>query len=503
MPFAEGTADRRRPAVPPGPYLVAGLGLAGNSAIAALLRHACPGEVSVWDGFARPQETQRAADLAAQGVTVRHGDAGVDLLAAEPPPRTLIKSPGLRPDAPIVAEALRRGLTVIDEAELGWRLDARPLVAVTGTNGKSTTTSVLAAILRGAGHDPVVGGNTTFGVPYSSTATQPGDTVVAELSSFQLEGCPTLLPAAAVLTNVTHDHHYRHGSEAAYEACKRRLFIRDGRVVPVAAVGIDQPFGRRLADDLRAQGSTIVTFGRHPDAERRVLSAAPTLGGGPVQIREGVGVRTLQTHLTGIHNALNLAGCLALADGLGIAPETAARAIASVAPLPGRFEPVPGPGGFDVVIDFAHNPDGVAQAIRTARAILAERGHGRLLTVVSTLSMVGRQQAFDVGRAAAERSDRVVLTTQRWTLDDPADRLPDGFEDGARSITGASVDVTYDRGEAIARALELAEPGDVALILDRGDRGGTLYGGDDQPRTFDDREQVRRLMAGGNTCASS
>lgn len=503
MPFAEGTADRRRPAVPPGPYLVAGLGLAGGSAVDALTQRTSPDEVRVWDGFARAQEQRRSAELAVRGITVHHGDEGLERLFDAPSPRTLIKSPGLRPDAPVVVEAVQRGLTVIDEAELGWRLDARPLIAVTGTNGKSTTVSVLAEILRTAGRDPVVAGNTTFGIPYSTTTTRRGDSVLAELSSFQLEGCPTLLPTAAVLTNLTHDHHYRHGTGAAYEACKRRLFVRDDRAVAVAAIGIDQPFGRRLAGELRARGSTVVTFGIHPDADRRVLSAAASLDGGSVRVREGAGIRTLRTRLTGAHNALNLAGCLALADGLGLDVETAAQALGSVSPLPGRFERVPGPSGFDVVIDFAHNPDGVAQALGAGRAMLAARGGGRLLTVVSTLSMVDRQQAFDVGRVAASESDRVVLTTQRWTLEDPADRLPDGFEEGARSIPDAVVDVAYDRGEAIARALRLAKPGDAVLILDRGDRGGALYGGDDQPRAFDDRAYVRELLVPGETCASS
>jgi UDP-N-acetylmuramoylalanine--D-glutamate ligase len=190
-----------------------------------------------------------------------HGGDGLALLDAAPMPRTIVKSPGLPFDTPLIDAAVRRGLPVLDESELGWLLDPRPLVAVTGTNGKSTTTSLVAAILQAAGHTPVTAGNTRFGVPYSETGLHGGDTVVAELSSFQLEGCSALQPDAALLTNLTFDHLYRHGTEAAYAACKRRLFGDSEGGVPVAAVGTDQTAGRELAHELRERGATVITFG--------------------------------------------------------------------------------------------------------------------------------------------------------------------------------------------------------------------------------------------------
>ncbi len=500
MPLAGRGPDR--PEVPDGPYVVAGLGRAGTAAALALASRYGAASVRVWDGLDRPPERERAALLAREGVETRHDPGGVGLLDVTPAPRTLVKSPGLTADTPIVAEARRRGLVVLDEAELGWRLDARPLVAVTGTNGKSTTTSLVCAVLDAAGRAPIPAGNTTFGVPCSAAPEQAGDVVVAELSSFQLEACPTLRPDAAVLTNLTHDHLYRHGSLAEYAHCKRRLLIGDDHAVPVAAVGVDQPFGRELVRTLRARGTTVVGFGRDPAADRRVLSVEPRLGGGAVRISEGAGARTLDLRLTGAHNALNAAAALALADALGIPAATAAAAIADCPPLPGRFEHQRGPDGLDVVVDFAHNPDGVEQALAAGAAIVAARGAGALRVVLSTLALVGSEQARAVGRAAAARADQLVLTTQRWTLDDAADRLPDGLLAGAREAPRGAVEVELDRGVAIERAIRSSRPGDLVLVLDRGDRGGALYDPAGHPRTFDDRAEVRRLLT-PPPCASS
>ncbi|MFA4929700.1 MAG: Mur ligase family protein [Patulibacter sp.] len=475
--------------------MVAGLGRAGTAAAQALAAQHGGDAVRVWDGLDRPFERERAGELARLGIETLHDADGIAVLDAVPSPRTLVKSPGLSAKTPIVADARRRGLAVIDEAELGWLLDERPLVAVTGTNGKSTTTSLVSAVLATAGRAPVAAGNTMFGVPYSATPEQAGDVIVAELSSFQLEACPSLRPDAAVLTNLTPDHLYRHGSFAEYARCKRRLLIGDDHVVPVAAVGVDQPFGRELVAALRDRGATVVSFGRHPTADRRVLSVEPVLGGGTVRISEGSGARTLELRLTGAHNALNAAGALALADALAIPSETATTALADCQPLPGRFESQRSADGFDVIIDFAHNPDGVEQALSAAAAITAARGSGALRVVLSTLALVGRAQAHAVGRAGAAHADQLVLTTQRWTLDDAADRLPDGLLEGAREAPRGTVDVELDRAAAIERAVRAARPGDLVLILDRGDRGGTLFDPAGHARPFDDRTEVRALLA--------
>jgi UDP-N-acetylmuramoylalanine-D-glutamate ligase len=469
------------------------------AAVGALTRDGGPGAVHAWDSRNGARQRETAAALGREGVKATHGDDGVALLDGPPAPQSVVKSPGLPPTTPILDAAARRGLAVIDEAELGWRLDSRPLLAVTGTNGKSTTVSLVAAILKADGRSPVSAGNTTFGVPYSTAADHPGDVIVGELSSFQLEGCPALLPDAAVLTNLTHDHLYRHRTVEEYEHCKRRLFIRGGAAVPAAAIGIDQECGRRLARDLRELGSTVVTFGIQPEAQRRVIAVAPKLGGGEVQIAEGTGTRTIRSRLTGTHNALNVAAALALADALGIAPATASTAIEATDALPGRYERLRSAAGYDVIVDYAHNPDGVGQSLDTAREIVTARGRGALRVVLSTLSIVGREQAHAVGRAGGGRADHLILTTHRWTLDDPPDRLPDGFLEGAQETCRDTAEVQTDRARAIERALRAARPGDLVVILDRGERDSIVYDNEDRGRRFDDREEVRALLASLDT----
>lgn len=484
---------RTRPPLPPGPYLVAGIGRAGMAAARALC--ALPGaHVLAWDGLDGPAQDAAISTLRDELGVRTHRGTGIDLFEMPDPPRTIVKSPGLAYDTPLLVSALRRGLVVIDESELGWRLDARPTIAVTGTNGKSTTTSLLAAVLAADGRRPVCAGNTRFGTPLCATSDEPGDILVAELSSFQLEGCSRLCPDAAVLTNLTLDHLYRHGSRAAYFACKRRAFISgDGEHVAAAAIGVDQLEGRMLAAELRDRGSKVVTFGQAPDAERRVVDVEAVLSGARIVITEDEGTRVLSTRLAGWHNALNIAAALALSDTLGLDRGRAADAIERTAALPGRYELVAGGCGFDVIVDFAHNPDGVERALEAARDVLRTRGAGELRVVVSTLSFVDAEQARATGAAAAAGADHVVLTTQRFRLDDPADAIPPGLQLGA--VGAGTLVIEPDRRRAIAHALRGARPCDIVLILDRGESTGLVFDPDDVPRPLDDRAEVRKLLA--------
>jgi len=208
------------------------------------------------------------------------------------------------------------------------------------------------------------------------------------------------------------------------------------------------------------------------------------------------GEHTLRTRLVLAHNALNLGGALVLAVALGVDVDGAARAVGAAAPLPGRFEWVKTDLGVDIVVDFAHNPDGVAQVLDAGRELLTQRrSGGRLIAVVSAIGLFGEAHARAIGAAARLRADHLVLTTQRWVPVEPANRLVPGLQEGAESVTGATLAIEPDRRSAIAAALDFAEPGDLLLILDRGNRNGELYGSDDVPASFDDRQVARELAA--------
>ena len=218
-----------RPPLPPGPYLVVGLARSGAAAARMLREH---GEVMGCDYGAPPG----AEGL--EGVDVRLRSDGLDLL---PRARTLVKSPGVPQQAPVVVAAREQGIEVVGELELAWRLLPNEFIAVTGTNGKTTTVELLGAIHRQAGVPVEVAGN--VGTPLSSLAgrVDPDATVVCEASSFQLEDSSAFSPECAVLLNVTEDHLDRHGSFEAYLAAKLRLFENqdedDVAVLPASFAG--------------------------------------------------------------------------------------------------------------------------------------------------------------------------------------------------------------------------------------------------------------------------
>jgi len=203
---------KSRPPLPPGPYLVVGLARSGAAAARMLREH---GEVMGCDSG------EPAGAAAIEDVEVRLGSDGLELLERA---RTVVKSPGVPQEAPVIRAAREHGLEVVGELELAWRLLPNEFVAVTGTNGKTTTVELLGAIHREAGAPAVVAGN--VGTPLASLVgeIEAAATVVCEASSFQLEDASEFAPECAVLLNVTEDHLDRHGTLEAYLAAKLRVF---------------------------------------------------------------------------------------------------------------------------------------------------------------------------------------------------------------------------------------------------------------------------------------
>jgi UDP-N-acetylmuramoyl-L-alanyl-D-glutamate--2,6-diaminopimelate ligase len=461
-----------------------------------LLRVAESAAVSAWDGRRAADTLEAKERLEAAGARVTLGGDGAALLDARTPPRCIVKSPGITFQAPLIARALERGLVVIDEAELGWRLDGRPLVAVTGTNGKSTTAALAMAVLSAQGESPALAGNTYFGPALSALDDGAGDVVVVELSSFQLEGCPALLPDVAVFTNLTHEHLDRHRDRRDYGACKRRAFVRGGQCARAAVVNVDDSFGRGLADEVEARGGRVVRYGFGAHADHRVVACDWTLETGVVSIEtRSCGLRRLRTRLPGTHNALNIAAAVGLGDVLGADRDRTARAIEGAASVPGRFEPIRESQPFDVIVDYAHNPDGIRSSLETARGVIADRPGARVHAVVSAVAQITDvPQRLAMGRAARELSDHLILTTERWSLEESSTVPPEGLAEGAREGPGGQCEVVGDRRAALELALQSAAPGDVVMILGRGARADRIFDASDRPHQFDDRVEARALL---------
>ena len=490
------------PPLPEGPYLVAGLARAGRAAVRAL-RDVGQTPVAAWDGL-NSRETRRAQRTLTEGegIVVRLGDyPDVGALLRRVGAGCVVKSPGIRLDHGLVLAALHRRVAVIDELELGWRLARAPIVAVTGTNGKSTVSALIHAVLTRAAVRSALVGNTLYGPPLSAA---PGDAeaLVCETSSYQLEACPTFAPAVGVFTNLSADHLHRHGSMAAYAGCKRRLFHRAGHTVPLAVVNVDDAFGRRLASEVEARGGCSVRYGRHPSADYRVVSSRWTIARNRVEIATRRGLVELAVRLPGAHNASNVAAAMALAGALGVPEERARAAVECAHAPPGRFEVVSTGGAFDAVVDYAHNPDGFLQALRTARRVLDDRGAGRLRVVAGIVGGHDPAEQRRAGRILRAHADELVLTSSNLRGERPLPLVQDMLR-GARTVAGAGVRVILERRAAIAATLAVARAGDIVLVLGRGalsrqmvDRSGVWH-------DFDDRAVVRawhaEQLAAGDT----
>ena len=266
-----------RPPLPEGPYLVVGLARSGTAAALMLREH---GEVIAVDS-ARP--------AVPEGVEAHLEGDGLALLDRA---RTVVKSPGVPKEAPVIEAARERGLEVVGELELAWRLLPNDFIAVTGTNGKTTTVELLGAMHLAAGVPVAVAGN--VGTPLSSLVgtIDSEAVVVCEASSFQLEDTVAFAPECAVLLNLEPDHLDRHGTFEAYREAKLRVFANQGP----DDIAIRPPFpplpvpeteirlrGRHNLENAAAASAAALARGLDPDA---VAEALRTFAGVPHRLEE-------------------------------------------------------------------------------------------------------------------------------------------------------------------------------------------------------------------------
>jgi UDP-N-acetylmuramoylalanine--D-glutamate ligase len=305
-----------RPRLPDGPYLVVGLARSGLAAARMLAAH---GEVIGTDSGAPELERDIEAYV---------GGDGVELLERV---ACVVKSPGVPNEAPVIVAARERGLPVLGELELAWRLLPNRFVAVTGTNGKTTTTELLGAIWREAGLPVALAGN--VGTPLAALVGEVGEdtTIVCEVSSFQAEDSEAFAPDTALLLNVTEDHLDRHGTMEAYREAKLRVFANQmPEQVAVVPPGVEVPGrGRR------------VEFGELP---------LP-----PEEIR-----------LRGAHNVENAMAAAAAAIASGVPEEAVAAALRTFPGVPHRLEEVGSVNGVLYVNDS--KATNVSSAVRGIEA---------------------------------------------------------------------------------------------------------------------------------------
>lgn len=283
----------------------------------------------------------------------RPGDlAGVEWIAGDDGPRLLdgidlvVPSPGIPADAPVLAAAVARGVPVLSEIEVAARRIAAPIVAITGTNGKSTTTSLVGAMLECDGRRTFTGGN--LGTPLVDAADGTWDAVVAEISSFQLEWVERFRPRVALLLNVTDDHLDRYRDFDHYARTKARIFARQGPG-DVAILNRDDPAVLRFTPEIAAE---VRTFGTVPPAGSRGVAAS--IEGDAIVVDEPAGRLVFplaRTRLAGRHNRENLMAAILAARALDVAPGVVQRTIDSFEGLRHRLEAVAEIAGVSFVDD--------------------------------------------------------------------------------------------------------------------------------------------------------
>jgi UDP-N-acetylmuramoylalanine--D-glutamate ligase len=336
--------------------LVVGLARSGAAAAKLLLAHGCQ---------VRGVDRRRADEIL--GSVQELEGLGVELRFGSMDPRELddrnlvVVSPGVPLTLPLFTEAERRGIPIVAEVELGFAVARAPIVAVTGTNGKSTTVELLGAIGRAAGRKTEVLGNIGTALSERAESVPEDGLLVVEISSFQLESCTRFHPKVGVLLNVTPDHLDRHGSLERYAGLKSRLFqFQDESEFRV------QPLGdARIELLLRPMKSKPLWFG----------FADPTgdgvwLDGGSMRYRfagkTGTLIRRDEAPLPGPHNTENMGAAAAAALAVGIPERPIAKALREFRGLPHRLAPVAEIDGVRYVNDSkATNVDALRRALES------------------------------------------------------------------------------------------------------------------------------------------
>jgi len=396
----------------------------------------------------------------------------------------------------VVVPSVRRALGPVSAALWGSPSRAMRVVGVTGTNGKTTTCALLAGIFDAQGWRAGVigtlsGERTTPEAPALQRRLAEmrdcGKAAVAmEVSSHSLdqhrvEGTHF---AGGVFTNLSQDHLDYHGTMEAYFASKAQLFT--SCAVSLAVVNRADPWGARLVEMLSGAQVPLVTFAPSDATEVELgrRSSSFSWHGGRLELQ-----------MTGRFNLSNAVAAATAARELGASREAISSGLASVPPVRGRFEEVDEGQPFTVLVDFAHTPAALGEALGAARELANKPGPGynpgRVIVVFGAGGDRDRAKRPVMGRVASDLADVMVITSDNPRSEKPLSII----EEVSSGAHGAAPLVHPDRAEAISTALAEAEPGDVVLIAGKGHETGQDFG--DHVEQFDDvvvaREALRRL----------
>jgi UDP-N-acetylmuramyl-tripeptide synthetase len=408
--------------------------------------------------------------------------------------------PGVR----VRVRGATRALATIAANRWGRPADHLTMVAVTGTNGKTTTTFLVEALVRAAGGEPGVIGTVTyrFGtITYQAPFTTPTPLVLhATLAEMRAAGVTHVAMEAsshalelgrldgvryrvAAFTNLTQDHLDFHGTMQAYAESKAKLFREQLTDDGVGVINMDNEWGAFMLQEVRGRALAVATSGV---PEILLMRAKQTVDGIDAAFMTPIGEVRVRSPLIGAFNLENLGVGVGIGVALGMPSEQIARGLGSVRGVPGRVERVAddlGPGrGLGVFVDYAHTPDALANVLRAAR----ETTRGRLIVVFGCGGDRDAGKRVEMGRIAAEAADAVIVTSDNPRGEDPA-------EIASAIAEGIVAEVILDRRTAIRRAINDARAGDTVVVAGKGHETYQIIG--DERFPFDDRDEVRSAFS--------
>lgn len=406
-----------------GRVVVIGLGVTGQ----AVVRHLGASRVVVVDD--RPGEASRAqaADLGVDLVEAPD-DATLDALVRAAP--MVVPSPGVPASHPVYRLAREAGVELVGEVELAWRAAPMPMLAITGTNGKTTVTTLVAAMLVAGGRTAIAAGN--IGLPLVDAVTQDVDFVVAEVSSFQLSLTSAFRPRVGAWLNIAEDHLDWHPTMEDYAAAKARIWANQGDG-DVAVANAGDPV---VMAATRGIGSRLVTFAeQRSDGDYTVRDGALVTPDGAVI----AALSELPRHLP--HDVANALAASAVAMSAGVDVAACRAVLTTFEGLPHRVTQIGDSGGVRFYDD--------SKATTPASVLAALQGFDSVVLIAG-----GRNKGLDLG-VMAEAVDRVRAVV---AIGEAAQEVAEAF-DGLRPVTTAS-----SMDAAVDAAVTAARPGDVVLL---------------------------------------
>ncbi|MDO6441254.1 MULTISPECIES: UDP-N-acetylmuramoyl-L-alanyl-D-glutamate--2,6-diaminopimelate ligase [unclassified Marinobacter] len=378
------------------------------------------------------------------------------------------------------------------------------LIGVTGTNGKTSVSHYVAQLLTQTGTPCGVLGTLGYGMPgalQSATHTTPdavqinrvlsailakgGRAAAMEVSSHGLDQgrVDGLNITAAIFTNLTRDHLDYHGSMEAYGATKARLFERED--VHFSVINFDDPFGRQLYEKLEGRSDRVRYSLHESETELWLKEFHPTGSGFHATVDGEWGAFELSVPLMGSFNASNVLAAVATVMTLGVPVEQVQQVVKQLVPPPGRLEQFVGADGISAVVDYAHTPD----ALTNALAALRPHVTGRLICVFGCGGDRDSGKRPEMAKEAEAGADVIVVTDDNPRTESPAEIVQDilaGFSEAG------AVTVIHDRAEAIRFAVSMATPDDIVLIAGKGHEAWQEIAGKKLP--FSDAAQVRQVL---------